>query len=145
MSELTTGDFYQRHAQRRGLGFEKSAVKIYTSNKTVSHMFHKHAFIFLFSTVLLSLIGYISSVNMAMGDNINPGIYSTDSSPKGVKYQEWTARFWQWLYSLAADQHPRENYTPEKCANGQKEQVWFLDWTYHLNIVPSNSTETQIS
>jgi hypothetical protein len=82
---------------------------------------------FLFSTILLSLIAFISSVNLVRGDNLNPGIYATDSSPKGVKYQEWTARFWQWLYSFTADQHPRENYTPEKCAIGQNEQMWFLE------------------
>lgn len=61
------------------------------------------------------------------GDSINPGIYSTDSAPHGVSYQQWTARFWQWLFSLSADQHPRENYTHEKCANGQQGPVWFLD------------------
>ena len=31
------------------------------------------------------------------------------------------------MYSFPADQHPRENYTPEKCANGQQGPVWFLD------------------
>jgi hypothetical protein len=54
-------------------------------------------------------------------------LYSTNSSPYGIPYHQWTAKFWQWLYSLTADQHPRENYTPEKCANGQQGPVWFLD------------------
>jgi hypothetical protein len=31
------------------------------------------------------------------------------------------------LFSLTADEHPRENYTPEKCANGQEGPVWFLE------------------
>jgi hypothetical protein len=81
---------------------------------------HERAYIhmFLLSSILLCLLTSFSSVNLVNGDSINPGIYSTDSAPHGVPYQQWTARFWQWLFSLPAEQHPRENYTPEKCANG---------------------------
>jgi hypothetical protein len=85
-----------------------------------------HVFLLL-SVLLLCLIASFSSINVVNGDKVNPGIYSTNSNPYGIPYQEWTARFWQWLYSFPADQHPRENYTPEKCANGQQGPVWFLD------------------
>ncbi len=74
---------------------------------------------------MLSLL--VTLPSFANGDEINPYLYSTDSSPHGITYQEWTARFWQWLFSLSASEHPRENYTPEKCANGQDGPVWFLD------------------
>jgi hypothetical protein len=90
---------------------------------------HGHTYIhmFLLSSIVLCLSTSFLSVNLVNGDSVNPGIYSTDSAPYGISYQQWTARFWQWLYSLPADQHPRENYTPEKCANGQQGPVWFLD------------------
>ena len=76
---------------------------------------------------MLFLSVAFSSSNFVKGDNINPHMYSTTSSPYGIPYQQWTAKFWQWLYSISTAQHPRENYTPEKCANGQQGPVWFLD------------------
>jgi hypothetical protein len=76
---------------------------------------------------MLFFIVAFSSNNFVRGDNINPYIYSITSSPYGIPYQQWTAKFWQWLYSLPTVQHPRENYTPEKCVNGQQGPVWFLD------------------
>jgi hypothetical protein len=85
-----------------------------------------YVFLFFLSIMLYFLVAF-SSNNFVKGDNINPHIYSITSSPYGTSYQQWTAKFWQWLYSLTKAQHPRENYTPEKCANGQQGPVWFLD------------------
>jgi hypothetical protein len=82
--------------------------------------------LFVCSIILLGLLA-ISSANFVIADKLNPHIYSTSSAPYGIPYQQWTAKFWQWLYSLPASQHPRENYTPDKCANGQHGPVWFLD------------------
>jgi hypothetical protein len=83
---------------------------------------------FLLSSIILSLLVVaFPSINFAKGDEINPYVYSTTSSPYGISYQQWTAKFWQWLLSLPASQHPRENYSPEKCANGQQGPVWFLE------------------
>jgi hypothetical protein len=96
-------------------------------SKNERHLIRGCTYAFLFSSILLCLLATFSSVKLVKGDNVNPGIYSTDSSPEGITYQEWTARFWQWLYSLTVNQHPRENYTPEKCANGQQGPVWFLE------------------
>jgi len=59
-------------------------------------------------------------------DSINPGIYSKDSSPSGVPYSEWIHRWWQWNQGIPASQHPRDNFTAEKCTNNQNGPVWFL-------------------
>jgi hypothetical protein len=88
---------------------------------------HLYAYLFLVSSIILSLLLAFPLINFVRADNINPHIYSTNSIPYSIPYQQWTAKFWQWLYSLSASQHPRENYTPEKCANGQQGPVWFLD------------------
>jgi hypothetical protein len=88
---------------------------------------HRYRYVLLLSSILLSLLVAFPTINFVRADNINPHIYSTNSAPYGISYQQWTAKFWQWLFSLSASQHPRENYTPEKCANGQQGPVWFLD------------------
>ena len=85
----------------------------------------KYRYVFLLSVITLAL-AVASSTNIVRGDNINPGIYSTDSAPYGIPYQQWIAKYWQWDYSVPKDQHPLDNYTPEKCANGQQGPVWFL-------------------
>jgi hypothetical protein len=62
----------------------------------------------------------------AMADSINPGVYSKDSSPFGTPYSKWIANWWQWTFSIPAAQHPRDNYTSEKCTVNQEGPVWFL-------------------
>jgi hypothetical protein len=54
------------------------------------------------------------ATNVVKGDNINPGLYSTNSAPYGIPYQQWTERLWQWDFSLPTAQHPKNNYTPEQ-------------------------------
>jgi hypothetical protein len=84
-----------------------------------------YGYAFLLSVITLAL-AVASSANIVKGDNINPGLYSTNSAPYGIPYQQWTARYWQWDFSIPTAQHPRDHYTPEKCSNGQHGPVWFL-------------------
>jgi hypothetical protein len=81
--------------------------------------------VMLLSGIMVTLT-LTSATNLVKGDNINPGLYSTNSAPYGIPYQQWTERLWQWDFSLPTAQHPKDNYTPEKCANGQNGPVWFL-------------------
>jgi hypothetical protein len=75
---------------------------------------------------LLSALAVGSSTPVVKGDNINPGVYPTNSAPYGIPYQQWIAKWWQWNYGLPPGENPRFNYIPEKCANGQQGPVWFL-------------------
>jgi hypothetical protein len=59
-------------------------------------------------------------------DELNPGVYSKDSKPYEISYGEWLAKFWTWFIQIPADVHPREHYTPERCATAQSGPVWFL-------------------
>ncbi len=65
-------------------------------------------------------------MNLAFGDNINPGVYSKDSKPFGIPYKAWIAKWWQWNIGVPTDMHPRFDYTPGKCAANQSGPVWFL-------------------
>jgi hypothetical protein len=75
------------------------------------------------------VIAYLSSIrvlNTAVADSINPGIFSKDSSPYGIPYGKWLAKWWNWTSSIPAAQHPRDDYTPGKCAANQDGPVWYL-------------------
>jgi hypothetical protein len=73
------------------------------------------------------LVLFFSSLNAsALADSINPNVYSKDSAPYGIPYKDWIARWWQWTISIPKQEHPRDNYSPEKCAARQQGPVWFL-------------------
>lgn len=52
--------------------------------------------------------------------------HELDSSIYGKSYKHWASEWWQWHISLPAEEHPRENYTPEACSLNQVGPVWFL-------------------
>ena len=79
--------------------------------------------VFVMSSLIVMLFPYTASVK---ADSINPGIYSKDSAPYGAPYGDWIAKWWNWTLSIPKDQHPRDDYTPEKCTINQNGPVWFL-------------------
>ena len=60
------------------------------------------------------------------GDSMNPGVYAPNSSPFGIPYKDWIAKWWQWTMSIPTSEHPRDAYSEEKCAVNQEGPVWFL-------------------
>lgn len=55
-----------------------------------------------------------------------PHIVPADHSIRGHSYAEWSTAFWQWLWSIPADQHPGLDTTGEFVATNQSGNVWFL-------------------
>jgi hypothetical protein len=84
---------------------------------------YKH--ICVLSMICFTLIVF-PFMNLVKADNVNPILYSTDSSPYGVPYKIWTEKFWQWKFNLPEPKNPLRTYTPENCQNGQQGPVWFL-------------------
>jgi len=59
--------------------------------------------------------------------NPNPGIvHPPSSSPYGLTYSEWGARWWQWVLQIPAATNPNLDATGADCAEGQSGEVWFL-------------------
>jgi hypothetical protein len=76
--------------------------------------------------IILVVYAFSSTTVFISADSINPGVFSKDSLPYGIPYDEWLAKWWQWSFSIPAAQHPRDAYTPEKCTLNQDGPVWFL-------------------
>lgn len=51
-----------------------------------------------------------------------------NSRSHGQSYAEWSARQWEWVYSLPADAHPLLDTAD--CSEGQSGKVWFLGGTF---------------
>lgn len=48
------------------------------------------------------------------------------SRPFGRTYAEWTARWWQWVLSIAKTENPLVDQNGKNCASNQSGAVWFL-------------------
>lgn len=58
----------------------------------------------------------------------NPGVLPPNSHPYGATYGEWSARWWQWAFSLPMDHHPLLDTAD--CSAGQTGKVWFLGGSF---------------
>ena len=56
-------------------------------------------------------------------------LFAPNSGPFGRTYAEWTARWWQWVLSLAKTENPLVDDTGRNSANNQNGPVWFLAGT----------------
>ena len=80
----------------------------------------------IIAAIILAFLISSSLLVFAQADSINPGVFSKDSSPNGIPYGEWIHRWWQWNMEIPTAEHPRDNYTPQKCTVNQRGPVWFL-------------------
>jgi hypothetical protein len=48
------------------------------------------------------------------------------SKPYGLTYGEWTAKWWQWYFSLPSQINPANDDTGKNCGQKQVGPVWFL-------------------
>ena len=51
------------------------------------------------------------------------GVFSADSKPYGLTYGQWTAKWWQWAYSIPKEINPSYDDTGKNCAQGQSGPV----------------------
>jgi hypothetical protein len=56
-------------------------------------------------------------------------LFAVNSRPFGRTYAEWTAKWWQWVLSIAKTENPLVDDTGKNCANSQSGAVWFLAGT----------------
>src|SRR6266498_4133756 len=75
---------------------------------------------------IIFVLAISSLMTFASADNMNAGVFSKDSKPYSIHYGEWIAKWWQWNQGIPSIQHPRDNYSPEKCVIHQSGPVWFL-------------------
>jgi hypothetical protein len=71
-----------------------------------------------------------ASVATANANSISrPSDYPPESKPYNLTYGEWSAKWWQWVFSLPQDINPLLDITGEDCAQNQRGPVWFLTGT----------------
>ncbi len=94
--------------------------------------------ILVLSTIMIltpSLSFQFQTNNGANDNNVNNNglpitVFPTNSKPYGLTYGDWTAKWWQWGYSIPKDINPAYDDTGKNCAQKQNGPVWFLAGTY---------------
>jgi hypothetical protein len=67
-----------------------------------------HIMCIISSLVAFSFLSF-SFVIVAYADNLNPVVFSKDSSPYGIPYGQWLNKWWTWNHGIAKSEHPRES------------------------------------
>ena len=68
-----------------------------------------------------------------------PETFPPGSDPYGMSYDEWSAAWWKWLYSIPKDRNPAADTSGAFCAENQNASgpVWFLAGTFGSKEVRS--------
>jgi len=80
--------------------------------------------------VLAVLVG---TVPAAIAGNANTGVIPPQSRGYGNTYGEWSAAFWQWLFSIPVNQNPAFDETGGNALVGQTGKVWFLPGVFNAS------------
>jgi len=90
-------------------------------------MKNRNVSILLFTATTLAFAAP-SPAKAGPGNVCNPGILPPHSRPFGQSYAEWSVKWWQWVFSLPANENPIVN-TGDGTA-GQSGPVWFLSGAF---------------
>jgi len=65
-------------------------------------------------------------------------VMSPNGKPLGRSYAQWSAAWWQWVFSLPVTASPQ--FDTADCSAGQRGQVWFLAGTFFGGTIARNCT-----
>ena len=82
----------------------------------------------LVACLVLSMTALLTVPGIAGDGNTNSILMPPNSKPHGLSMGEWSAKWWQWCYSLPIDRHPL--FDTADCSAGQSGKVWFLGGTF---------------
>ena len=73
----------------------------------------------------------------------SPKVVPPTAKFRGLSYGEWSARWWQWAFSLPTDHHPLFDTAPASA--GQTGKVWFLGASFVSTTDPATGETTAIA
>jgi hypothetical protein len=70
-------------------------------------------------------------------------MYDNESQIFGKSYEDWTAEWWKWAYSIPINENPAYDDYGVNCNNSQYGPVWFFSGTFNHSanrscIIPDN-------
>jgi hypothetical protein len=74
-----------------------------------------------------------TSVDYSNPANKNIIFYNRQAKPFGITWEEWTARWWQWILSIPKDENPGNDKTGKNFRDQDNSHVLFLAGTHRLS------------
>jgi hypothetical protein len=101
---------------------------------SLNYKLQKAASVFATTFLVIAIISSLSGIpfihaQQASGGG-SPRVFPPDSRPYGLTYGEWTAKWWEWAFSMPEADNPSIDNTGENCAINQTGPVWFLAGTF---------------
>jgi hypothetical protein len=62
-------------------------------------------------------------------------LFQLNSKPYNHTYEEWTAKWWQWAYSIPKVINPAYDDTGKYCSENQQGPVWFFPGTFGKSVI----------
>ena len=84
--------------------------------------------------LLVAVLVVVGPASAGGGGNGNAAVFPPNARPLGLSYAEWSARHWQWEFSMPVDRHPL--FDTADGGEGQSGKVWFLGGTFALTEGP---------
>ena len=105
-------------------------------NITLPHIIRSLMLIFIVTAGIIGIVSILHYVH-AQANSINTNetqVFATDSKPYGLTYGEWTAKWWQWAFSVPKNVNPSYDDSGRYCSEGQNGPVWFLTGSYKHQV-----------
>jgi hypothetical protein len=91
-----------------------------------------------FFSVLSIFVVMISVNSIADAVEIATSIYPPGSKPYDRTYGEWSAKWWQWAFSIPSDRNPINDTSGKYCSSNQNDSnVWFLAGSGGAKVIRS--------
>ena len=79
----------------------------------------------LIPLLFIIILGWNGITTTTASSNYNK--FTIDSSPYGIPYSDWVAKWWTWWAGIPINKHPVKDYSDsERCSVMQSGPVWFL-------------------
>ena len=89
------------------------------------------------ATALVFFLGLIVPTMISQAQSFgNPGVVPPNARAYGLTYGQWSARHWQWVYSMSENQNPLTDTAD--CSAGQSGPVWFIGGNFAPTVSGSN-------
>jgi hypothetical protein len=100
---------------------------------SLNYKLQKAPTVFAITLLIIVIINSLSGIPFIHAQQSNGksglSVFPPDSRPYGLTYGEWTAKWWQWAFSMPEELNPLVDDTGRNCANNQTGPVWFLAGT----------------
>jgi len=99
----------------------------------LNYKLQKATTIFAITLFAIAIINSVSGIPFVHAQQASAsgilGVFPPESKPYGLTYGEWTAKWWQWAFSMPEPINPMIDDTGRNCANNQTGPVWLLAGT----------------